>query len=73
MCNQLKIRETQPVSSANFCHFLITSCSREKTPLYHTASDGKLGGGGGGGLQARLRPFHQLVFDDGGLYHHVIV
>ena len=47
MCNQLKIRETQPVSSANFCHFLITSCSREKTPLYHTASDGK--------LQARLR------------------
>ena len=44
MCNQLKICETQPVSSANFCHFLITSCSREKTLLYHTASDGKPGG-----------------------------
>ena len=29
-CSQFKIREMQPVSSAKFHHFPITSCSREK-------------------------------------------
>ena len=37
----------QPVSSANFRHFPITSSSREKDTrislLFHTASDGELG------------------------------
>ena len=39
---------TQPVSSANFCHFLITSCSDEKRyqalATFRTARDGKLSG-----------------------------
>ena len=60
MCNQLKIRETQQI----FADYVML------TRLYHTASDGKLGGGG---LRAKLRSFHQLVFDDGGLYHHVYI
>ena len=35
----------RPVSSANFCHFPITSCSGEKRYLlFRTESDGKLGG-----------------------------
>ena len=30
MCSWLKKHKTQPASFANFCHFLITSCPREK-------------------------------------------
>ena len=32
MCSWLKMRETQPISSVNFHHFPIMSCSRENIP-----------------------------------------
>ena len=42
-CIHLKIHKTQPVSSENFRHLLITSCSHEKDTRL-CASDGKVGG-----------------------------